>query len=112
MSRAKSPPTTLDSRRGRLNCPETKLWMQVLQRAIIDAFAEPGRDGSTVREAVEAQQWLAGGGPGLALACEAINLNTEMVQTWAADMATQGWPRARYVIWKRIAVAMLRGDKT
>ncbi len=80
--------------------------------AIIDAFAEPGKDGATVRQAVEAQQWLTDGRDDLALACEAINLDAGMVETWAAEMAAKGWPRARYVIWKRIARAMVRGDKT
>ena len=86
--------------------------MQVLQRAVIDAFAEPGRDGTTVRDAVDAQNWLTRGGNDLALACEAINLDPGMVETWAAEMAAKGWPRARYVIWTRIARAMVRGDKT
>ncbi len=112
MSNAKTPPTTLDSRRERINCPETKLWLRVLQLAVIDAFAEPGRDGATVRETVEAQQWLSDGGSDLALACEAVNIDPGMVETWAADMAAQGWPRTRYIIWKHIARAMLRGGKT
>ncbi len=111
MSRVTKVPTTTDSQRGRINSPETKLWMQVLQRAIIDAFAEPGRDGATVREAVEAQQWLTSAAD-MAFACEAINLDAGMVETWAAEMAAKGWPRARYVIWTRIARAMVRGDKT
>ena len=67
MSNVTRVPTTTDSHRQRLKTPETKLWMEVLQRAIIDAFASPGKDGATVREAVEAQNWLTRGGGDLAL---------------------------------------------
>ncbi len=69
----------------------------------MDAFAQPGRDGATVREAVEAQRWLTCGGSDLALACEGASIDPGMVETWAADMAAQAWPRHRYIIWKRIA---------
>jgi hypothetical protein len=102
---------TTDSRRERFKSPQTKLWLQVLQLAVIDAFAAPGKNGVTVREAVEAQRWLTRGGDDLALVCEAVNLDPGMVETWAADMAAQAWPRHRYVVWKRIASAMKRGDK-
>ena len=112
MSNVTRVPTTTDSHRQRLKTPETKLWMEVLQRAIIDAFASPGKDVATVREAVEAQNWLTRGGGDLALACDAINLDPGMVETWAADMASQGWPRHRYLIWKLTAREMVRGDKT
>ncbi len=111
MSNAKTPPSTQDSRRGRLNCPEVKLWLKVLQLAVIDAFAQPG-EGVTVSGAIEAQQWLADGGNDLALACEAVNIDPGMIQSWAADMAAQGWPRTRLIIWRRIARAMLRGGKS
>ncbi len=110
-SRAKRPPTTLDCKRERSNSREAKLWRVVFQRAILDAFASPGKGGATVRDTVDAQDWLAGGGRDLALACEGADLDVGMVETWAADMAAQGWPRTRFIIWKRIARAMLRGGK-
>ncbi len=110
MSNAKRPPTTQDSRRGRLNCPEVKLWLKVLQLAVIDAFAQPG-EGVTVRGAIEAQEWLAGGGPRLAFVCEAVNIDAGMVESWAGDMAAKGWPGARMVIWKRTCATMLRTMK-
>ncbi len=112
MSSVTRVPVTTDSSRQRLKCPETKLFLQVLQLAVIDAFAAPGKNGVTVREAVEAQRWLTCGGDDLALVCSAVNIDPGMVETWAADMAAQGWPRTRYIIWKRIARAMLRGGKT
>ena len=112
MGKVTKVPTTTDCRRQRLKTPEVKLWMEVLQRAILDAFAEPGRDGATVRDAVEAQRWLTRGGNDLALACEAVNIDPGMVETWAADMESQGWPRYRYLIWKLTAREMVRGDKT
>ncbi|MCZ6483616.1 MAG: hypothetical protein O6757_10300, partial [Alphaproteobacteria bacterium] len=61
--------------------------MAVLQRAIIDAFTDPGKGGATMRDAAEAQRWLTRGGDDLALACEAINIDPGMVETWGADMA-------------------------
>ncbi len=105
-------PTTTDSSRQRRKSPEVKLWLAVLQRAIYDAFTDPGKGGATMRDAVEAQRWLTRGGDDLALACEAVNIDAGMVETWAADMAAESWPRHRYIIWKRIAREMIRGDKT
>ena len=87
------------------------MWLKVMQQAIIDAFAQPG-EGVTVRGAIEAQKWLAGGGSDLALACESVNIDPGMVKSWADDMAAQGWPKTRYINWKRIAAAMLRGGKS
>ncbi len=103
MSRVTRVPTTLDSRRERVHSRESKLWRVVLQRAIVDAFAMPGKGGATVREAVEAQQWLAEGGSDLAFACEGAGIDAEMIEFWARDMAAEGWPRHRYKDWQQIA---------
>lgn len=106
MSRAKQVPTTLDSRRERSHSRSARLWRVVIQRAIIDAFASPGKGGATVRETVEAQQWLSDGGSDLAFACEGAGIDAEMIEFWARDMAAEGWPRHRYNVWKRIARGM------
>ena len=111
MGKVTRVPGVTDSSRQRLKGPEVKLWMAVLQRAILDAFTDPGKGGATMRDAVEAQNWLTRGGDNLAVACEAINIDPGMVQTWAADMAAQAWPRHRFTIWTRIAREMKRGDK-
>ena len=111
MGKVTRVPGTTDSSRQRRKSLEVKLWMAVLQRAIFDAFASPGKGGATVRDAVEAQNWLTRGGDNLAVACEAINIDPGMVQTWAADMAAESWPRYRFTIWTRIAREMKRGDK-
>jgi len=103
MARATRSPTTLDSRRERSHSRESKLWRVVLQRAILDAFAMPGKGGATVRETVEAQQWLSDGGSDLAEACEGAGIDAGMVESWAREMATEGWPRQRFAVWKRIA---------
>ncbi len=103
MGRAKPVPETLDSRRERSHSRESKLWRVVLQRAIVDAFASPGKGGATVRETVEAQSWLAEGGDDLAEACEGAGIDAGMVESWAREMATEGWPRHRFVIWQRVA---------
>ncbi len=111
MGKVTRVPGTTDSSRQRRKSSETKLWMAVLQRAIIDAFTDPGKGGATMRDAVEAQNWLTRGGDDLALACEAINLDAGVVETWAAVMAAQNWPRHRFIVWKRIAAEMIRGEK-
>ncbi len=103
MIRVTRVPTTLDSRRGRINSRSARLWRVVIQRTILDAFAQPGKGGATVREAVEAQRWLTDGGRDLALACEGASIDAGMIQSWAADMASEGWPRHRFNVWKRIA---------
>ncbi len=103
MGRAKPVPETLDSRRERSNSRETRLWRVVLQRAIIDAFASPGKGGATVRETVEAQQWLSDGGSDLALACEGAGIDAGMVESWAQEMDRDGWPRHRFNVYRQIA---------
>ncbi len=80
----------------------------VLYRAIVDAFAAPGKDGTTVREALEAQQWLAVGGHWLAFACEGGDIDVGMIKSWAGDMAAKGWPRHQYEMWKMIARELKR----
>jgi hypothetical protein len=103
MGRAKPVPTTLDSRRERSHSRESKLWRVVLQRAILDAFAQPGKGGATVRDTVEAQRWLADGGSDLAFACEGAGLDSGMIESWARDMVRDGWPRHRYEVYRQIA---------
>ncbi len=103
MSRAKQVPTTLDSRRERSHSRSARLWRVVIQRAIIDAFAMPGKGGATVRDTVEAKKWLAEGGSDLAFACEGAGIDAGMVESWAREMAAEGWPRHRFAVWKRIA---------
>ncbi len=112
MGKVTRVPETTDFSRQRRKSPEVRLWMAVLQRAIIDAFMDPGKGGATVRDAIAAQNWLAKGGDNLALACEAINIDVGMVASWGADMESQNWPRQRYVIWVLMARNMVRGDKT
>jgi len=106
MARATRSPTTLDSRRERSHSRESKLWRVVIQRAILDAFAMPGKGGATVRETVEAQRWLAEGGSDLAEACEGAGIDSGMVESWAQEMAAEGWQRHRFNVWKRIARGM------
>ena len=106
MGRAKPVPETLDSRRERSHSRESKLWRVVLQRAIIDAFASPGRGGATVRETVEAQSWLAEGGSDLAEACEGAGIDAGMMCKWGQAMREQGWPRHRYEVWRQLARGM------
>ncbi len=106
MSRAKPTPETLDCRRERGRGTETRFWRVVLQRAILDAFAMPGKGGATVRETVEAQQWLAEGGRDLHLICEFADIDGGMVCKWGQAMREQGWPRHRYEVWRQLARGM------
>jgi len=103
MGRAKPVPETLDSHRERSHSRSARLWRVVIRRAIIDAFASPGKGGATVRETVEAQRWLTEGGKDLALVCEGAGIDAGMIQDWARGMAAEGWPRHRYDVWRRIA---------
>ncbi len=75
MSRPKPTPAHLDSRNEWNYSPEAQLWRCVLQRAIIDAFTPPGKNGATARETEEAQKWLAGGRRGLQFVCECAGID-------------------------------------
>ena len=105
MSGATPTPQTTDSRRERGRGIETRLWRVVIQRAIIDAFAKPGKGGATARETVEAREWLAEGeGEGdLHLVAEFASIDGGMIQSWALEMQAQGWPRSRYEVYRQIA---------
>jgi hypothetical protein len=103
MSRAARAPETADSRNEWLRCPEARLWRVVVQRAILDAFAAPGKGGATVSDTVEAQQWLAGGRRDLRLVCDFAGIDADMIHSWAIEMARDGWPRHRFEVWKQIA---------
>ena len=106
MGRAKPVPETLDSRRERSHSRSARLWRVVIQRAIIDAFAQPGKGGATVRETVEAQRWLSDGGSDLAFACEGADIDAGMICKWGQAMREQGWPRHRYEVWRQLARGM------
>jgi HK97 family phage major capsid protein len=77
MARAKHVPTTLDSRRERSHSRESKLWRVVLQRAITDAFASPGKGGATVRESAKIKANSAEF-KGLAVKIEALEQEEEL----------------------------------
>jgi hypothetical protein len=111
MSRARHVPATLDSQNLYSRTPAARLWRVVLHRAIVDAFALPGRGGSTVRETIEAQDWLIKGGNDLALVCELAGSDAEMINTWAKEMGREGWPRHRFNAWKTIIREMEQGKK-
>ena len=106
MSRAKPTPAHLDSRNEWNYSPEAQLWRCVLQRAIIDGFTKPGKNGATARETADAQTWLAGGGRDLQLACECAGIDAGMVSAWAQEMGEQGWPRHRYEVYRQIVRGM------
>ena len=106
MSRPKRTPPTLDSRNGWNTSAEARLWRVVLQRAIIDAFTPPGKNGATARETDDAQRWLAGGRRDLRLVCECADIDAGMVANWAQEMSEQGWPRHRYEIYRQIVRGM------
>ncbi len=112
MSRARQVPETLDSQNLYSRSPAARLWRVVIHRAIVDAFALPGRGGSTVRETIEAQDWLTGGGKDFALVCELAGTDAEMINTWALEMGREGWPRHRYEEWKTIIREMEQGKKS
>lgn len=111
MSRAKLVPAFTDSLGGYSRIPVARLWRVVLWRAILDAFALPGRGGSTVRETIEAQNWLTGGGNDLAFVCEFVGIDADMINTWAKEMSRDGWPRHRFEAWKTIVREMEQGKK-
>ena len=111
MSRARRVPQTTDSRNGLDRSREAKLWRVVLWRAILDAFARPGRGGSTVRESIEAQNWLTGGGNDLAFVCELVGIDADMINAWAKEMSGEEWPRHRYDEWKTKVREMGQGRK-
>ena len=111
MSRAKLVPAFTDSRNLYSRMPSARLWRVVLWRAILDAFALPGRGGSTVRETIEAQDWLTGGGKDFALVCELAGIDAEMINAWALEMGREEWPRHRYDAWKTIIREMEHGRK-
>ncbi len=90
MSRPKPTPAHLDSRNEWNTSAQARLWRVVLQRAIIDAFTPPGKNGATARETEEAQTWLAGGGRDLRLACECAGIDAGMVSAWALMMPANG----------------------
>ena len=102
MSRARHVPETLDSHSGYDRSPAARLWRVVLHRAIVDAFARPGRSGSTVRETIEAQDWLIKGGKDFAFVCELAGTDAEMINAWALEMCREEWPRHRFEVWKQI----------
>ena len=106
MSRPKATPVTLDSRNEWNRSAQAQLWRCVLQRAIIDAFTPPGKNGATDRETAEAQRWLAGGGRDLRLACECAGIDAGMVSAWAQEMGREGWPRHRYEVYRQIVRGM------
>ncbi len=99
-------PAHLDSRNEWNTSAEARLWRVVLQRAIIDAFTPPGKNGATARETEEAQTWLAGGGRDLRLACECAGIDAGMVAAWALEMSRDGWPRHRFDVYKQIVRGM------
>ncbi len=106
MSRARHVPATLDSQGGYSRIPAARIWRVVIHRAIVDAFALPGRGGSTVRETIEAQDWLTGGGKDFAFVCELVGIDADMINTWALEMGRDKWPRHRFDAWKQI----IRGE--
>ena len=111
MSRARQVPQTIDSRNEYNRSPSARLWRAVLHRAILDAFALPGRGGSTVRETIEAQEWLTGGGKDFALVCELAGIDAEMINARAKGWDREEWPRHRYDAWKTIIREMEQGKK-
>ena len=111
MSRARRVPQTTDSRNGFDRSLEARLWRVVLWRAILDAFALPGRGGSTVRETIEAQKWLTGGGKDFAFVCELVGIDADMINAWAKEMSGEEWPRHRYDEWKTKVREMGQGRK-
>ena len=111
MSRARQVPAFTDSQNPYSRIPAARLWRVVLWRAILDAFALPGRGGSTVRETIEAQNWLIGGGKDLAFVCEFVGIDAGMINAWAQEMDRDGWPRHRFEAWKTIIREMEQGKK-
>jgi hypothetical protein len=102
MSRARQVPEFTDSQGGYNRSKEARLWRAVIHRAILDAFALPGRGGSTVRETIEAQDWLIEGGKDFAFVCEHAGIDAGMINAWALEMCREEWPRHRFEVWKQI----------
>ena len=100
MSRAKRVPVFTDSHGGYSRMPVAQLWRAVIHRAIVDAFALPGRGSSTVRETIEAQNWLTKGGEELAFACELAGIDAGMINVRAKEWGREEWPRHLYDEWK------------
>ena len=106
MSRPKATPPYLDSRNEWNTSVQARLWRAILQRAIIDAFTPPGKNGATARETDDAQTWLAGRRRGLQLVCECAGIDPGMVSAWAQEMSEQGWPRYSFENYRQIVRGM------
>ena len=102
MGSAKPTPETLDARNERDAGMASRLCRTVIYRAIVDAFALPGRGGSTVRETLDAQDWLTTGGEDFALVCELAGIDAGTISARAKEWCREEWPRHRFDEWKTI----------